>query len=50
MTLNQGDAAVGFKLLAKMGDEVDVSTFIGKDRIVLLFFPLAFSPVCTNEM
>ncbi len=50
MTLNQGDAAVGFKLLAKVGDEVDVSAFIGKDRIVLLFFPLAFSPVCTDEM
>ena len=50
MTLNQGDAAVGFKLLAKVGNEVDVSAFIGKDRIVLLFFPLAFSPVCTDEM
>lgn len=50
MTLNQGDAAVGFKLLAKVGDEVDVGAFIGKDRIVLLFFPLAFSPVCTDEM
>ena len=50
MTLNQGDPAVGFKLPAKVGDEVDVSAFMGKDRIVLLFFPLAFSPVCTDEM
>ena len=50
MTLNQGDAAVGFKLPAKVGDEVDVGAFIGKDRILLLFFPLAFSQVCTDEM
>ncbi len=50
MTLNQGDAAVGFKLLAKVGEEIDVAASIGSDRVVLLFFPLAFSPVCTDEM
>ena len=50
MTLNQGDTAVGFKLLAKVGEEVDVGASIGKERVVLLFFPFAFSPVCTDEM
>ena len=50
MTMNQGDTAVGFKLLAKVGEEIDVAASIGTDRVVLLFFPLAFSPVCTDEM
>jgi peroxiredoxin len=29
---------------------VDVGAEIGSKTIVLLFFPLAFSPVCTDEM
>ena len=28
----------------------NVGDHIGKENVVLLFFPLAFSPVCTDEM
>ena len=50
MSIRKGDMAVGFTLPAKPGEPVDVAEHIGHDRVVLLFFPLAFSPVCTDEM
>jgi peroxiredoxin len=50
MAIRTGDKAVGFQLPAKPGDMVDVGAHIGSDKVVLLFFPLAFSPVCTAEM
>ena len=50
MTIRQGDTAPGFSLLAKPGEQVDVGAIIGTEKIVLLFFPFAFSPVCTDEM
>lgn len=50
MSIRTGDAAVSFILLHKPGETVDLSRHIGRDKIVLLFFPLAFSSVCTDEM
>lgn len=50
MSLKTGDRAHAFQLPAKPGDVVDVGALIGSEKIVLLFFPLAFSPVCTDEM
>lgn len=50
MALKKGDKAPAFKLPAKPGEEVDVGSHFGKDSVVLLFFPLAFSSVCTAEM
>lgn len=50
MTVRTGDKAPGFKLPAKPGEEVDVASMIGREKVVLLFFPLAFSSVCTDEM
>lgn len=50
MSVREGDRAPGFTLPAGPGDEVDVGQLIGRERIVLLFFPLAFSPVCSTEM
>jgi len=50
MPIRTGDAAVPFSLPAKPGDVVDVGRSIGSEPVVLLFFPLAFSPVCTDEM
>lgn len=50
MSVRKGDKAPTFALPAKPGDVVDLINHIGKDRIVLLFFPLAFSPVCSDEM
>jgi peroxiredoxin len=48
MAVQKGDAAPPIKLPAKPGEEVEAR--IGRDKVVLLFFPLAFSPVCTDEM
>jgi peroxiredoxin len=50
MTIRQGDKAIGFQLPSKPGETVDVGRSIGREPVVLLFFPLAFSPVCTDEM
>jgi glutaredoxin-dependent peroxiredoxin len=50
MAIRKGDKATGFALAAKPGEVVDVNDVLGKEKIVLLFFPLAFSPVCTTEM
>ena len=48
MAVSKGDAAPPVKLPARPGEQVEAH--IGRDKVVLLFFPLAFSPVCTDEM
>lgn len=48
--VRKGDKAPGFKLMSKPGEEVDVGADIGKHKVVLLFFPFAYSGVCTAEM
>lgn len=49
MSLNVGDPAPNFKLHASDKSEVSLSDFKGK-KVVLLFFPLAFTGVCTTEL
>lgn len=50
MTVREGDVAPGFSLPMAPGEEVDLDEHLGREPVVLLFFPLAFSPVCTTEM
>jgi len=50
MSVSVGSAAPVFKLPSRPGHEVDLSTVLGSRKTVLLFFPLAFSSVCTAEM
>ncbi len=50
MPVNRGDKAIEFKLPPKPKEEVDLAQIIGKQPVVLLFFPLAYSSVCTAEM
>lgn len=50
MTIEIGDVAPGFQLPCKAGELVDVEAYLGREKVVLLFFPLAFSPVCTAEL
>lgn len=50
MPLSRGDKAPGFALPAAPGAIVDVGAQIGERPVVLLFFPLAFSSVCTEEL
>jgi peroxiredoxin len=50
MALTLGTPAPSIKLPAKPGEEVDVGASFGREKVVILFFPLAFSSVCTEEM
>lgn len=50
MPLSTGETAHKFALPAAPGEIVDVGARIGERPVVLLFFPLAFSSVCTEEM
>ena len=53
MSIKVGDQAPDFTLVTKAADGpqiVKLSDLIGKSNIVLLFFPMAFTGVCTNEM
>ncbi|MDO1447270.1 redoxin domain-containing protein [Rhodocytophaga aerolata] len=49
MALNKGDKAPAFKLPNTEKKEVSLEDFKGKN-LVLLFFPLAFTSVCTTEL
>jgi peroxiredoxin len=45
-----GSIAPSFQLPCKPGEVVDVGALFGKEKVVLLFIPLAFSSVCTAEL
>lgn len=49
MALSVGDTAPAFTLVADNLKEVSLSDYSGKN-VVLLFFPLAFTGVCTEEL
>ena len=44
-----GDVAPDFTLKNQDGNEVSLSSFKGQKNVVLAFYPLDWSPVCTNE-
>jgi peroxiredoxin len=53
MALTVGTKAPDFSLKSKQGDaivDINLSDYAGKSNVVLLFFPLAFTGVCTSEM
>lgn len=45
-----GDKAPGFTLPNAKREQVSLESFKGKSNVVLLFFPMAFTGVCTAEM
>ena len=49
MPLQRGDAAPEFTLPSTIGDNVSLSQYRGKKNVLLLFYPLDFSPVCSIE-
>jgi mycoredoxin-dependent peroxiredoxin len=49
MTLKPGDTAPDFTLPSTVGEKVTLSDFRGKKNVILLFYPLDFSPVCSVE-
>jgi thioredoxin-dependent peroxiredoxin len=48
--LNVGDIAPDFEATDCRGRQVRLSDFRGKRRVVLFFFPKAFTPACTLEV
>lgn len=50
MTLIIGDHAPDFELTNQYGESVKLSDFRGKKPVVLVFYPLAFSGICTGEL
>ncbi|MGB2627227.1 MAG: peroxiredoxin [Candidatus Acidiferrum sp.] len=49
MSLAVGSAAPDFTLKDQNQKEIRLSDFSGKKNVVLVFYPLDWSPVCTNE-
>jgi peroxiredoxin len=50
MTLIIGDPAPEFALQNQNGETVKLSDFRGKKPVVLVFYPLSFSGICTGEL
>ena len=49
MSLTVGQTAPDFTLKDQSQKEVKLSDFAGKKKVVLVFYPLDWSPTCTNE-
>jgi peroxiredoxin len=49
MSIAVGQAAPDFTLQNQEKQEVKLSDFAGKKNVVIMFYPLDWSPVCTNE-
>ena len=45
-----GTPAPDFTLRDQFGQDVTLSSFLGRKAVVLVFYPYAFSGVCTGEM
>jgi peroxiredoxin len=45
-----GETAPDFTLPSTSGEQVTLSSFRGKQHVLLAFFPLAFTSVCTAEL
>lgn len=50
MAVEVGDSAPDFELKDQHGTPVKLSDFRGQKDVVLVFYPLAFSGVCTGEL
>ena len=45
-----GDHAPDFSLINQYGETVTLSDFRGKKNVVIVFYPLSFSGICTGEL
>ena len=50
MSIQIGQAAPAFSLFASDKTRISLSDFQGKQNVLLLFFPQAFTGVCTKEL
>ena len=49
MPLSPGDTAPDFTLPSTVGDKVSLADYRGKKNVLLMFYPLDFSQVCSVE-
>lgn len=49
MAVKTGDRAPDFDLEVTLGQRVCLSDFVGRSNLLLVFHPLAFTPVCEDE-
>src|ERR1700736_1801388 len=49
MSIAVGQTAPDFTLKDQSQKEVKLSDYVGKKNVVLVFYPLDWSPVCTDE-
>jgi peroxiredoxin len=47
--MKPGDVAPDFELMNQDRNKVRLSDYRGKKKVMLLFYPMDFSPVCTEE-
>ncbi len=50
MSLIIGETAPEFALVNQYGETVSLSDFRGKRNVVVVFYPLSFSGICTGEL
>lgn len=50
MTIEVGQLAPEFKLKGPGGQWFSLSDYRGRQNVVLFFYPLAFSPVCSHQL
>jgi mycoredoxin-dependent peroxiredoxin len=50
MSLAIGQEAPNFTLTNQFGESVELATFRGKKNVVIVFYPFAFSGICTGEL
>lgn len=50
MSLIIGDSAPDFTLVNQFGADVTLSDFRNKKNVVIVFYPLSFSGICTGEL
>ncbi|MDO8645310.1 MAG: peroxiredoxin [Candidatus Planktophila sp.] len=50
MTLTIGQTASNFELFNQHGEKVSLASFKGEKNVVVLFYPFAFSGICTGEL
>jgi mycoredoxin-dependent peroxiredoxin len=50
MAIEVGSVAPDFELSNQFGESVRLSSFAGRKPVALVFFPLAFTGVCTGEL
>ncbi|MCW4384539.1 peroxiredoxin [Salinibacterium sp. SYSU T00001] len=50
MPIAPGDKAPGFSLESQFGENIELATLLEGGPVALVFFPLAFTGICTGEL